>query len=289
MPELLLTAQNISLCIRGNPILQHIDLQVSSGEIVALIGPNGAGKSTLVRVLLGLLQPDSGTIWRRPGLRIGYMPQRLALDDTLPLSVQRFVTLGIPATKARVQAALAEVGAAHVLDSPVQAVSGGELQRVMLARALLREPELLVLDEPIQGVDLNGQYELYDLIGSLRHKHGCGILMVSHELHLVMATTDHVLCLNQHICCSGHPDHVARDPAYLQLFGIDGARRLAIYHHHHNHHHDPHGAVVPDPPLSPAVCEIPPDLPFSKGSDERLSPALPQEADYQVPVEQDRG
>ncbi|MBE2294553.1 MAG: zinc ABC transporter ATP-binding protein ZnuC [Phycisphaerales bacterium] len=255
MTELLLTAQNISLSIRGNPILQHIDLQVSSGEIVALIGPNGAGKSTLVRVLLGLLRPDSGTIWRRPGLRIGYMPQRLALDDTLPLSVRRFVTLGIPATGARVRAALAEVGAVHVFDAPVQAVSGGELQRVMLARALLREPELLVLDEPIQGVDLNGQYELYDLISNLRHKHGCGILMVSHELHLVMATTDHVLCLNQHICCSGHPDLVARDPAYLKLFGIDGARRLAIYHHHHNHHHDPHGAVVPDSLPSPTPLE----------------------------------
>ena len=251
MTELLLTAENIGLTIRGNPILHNVNLRVAAGEIVALIGPNGAGKSTLVRVLLGLLRPDSGRVWSRPGLRIGYMPQRLALDGTLPLSVQRFVTLGTLAARARVKAVLAEVGAAHVLDSPVQAVSGGELQRVMLARALLREPDLLVLDEPIQGVDLNGQYELYDLIGGLRRTHGCGMLMVSHELHLVMATTDHVLCLNRHVCCSGHPDHVARDPAYLDLFGIDGARRLAVYHHHHNHHHDLHGAVVPDLPLSP--------------------------------------
>ncbi len=251
MAKPLLTAENIGLAIRGNPILHNVNLRVAAGEIVALIGPNGAGKSTLVRVLLGLLRPDSGRVWLRPGLRVGYMPQRLALDDTLPLSVRRFVTLGTPATRARVQTALAEVGAAHVLDSPVQAVSGGELQRVMLARALLREPDLLVLDEPIQGVDLNGQYELYDLIGGLRHQRGCGILMVSHELHLVMATTDHVLCLNRHVCCSGHPDHVARDPAYLELFGIDGARRLAVYHHHHNHHHDLHGAVVPDLPRSP--------------------------------------
>ena len=268
MTELLLTAENIGLTIRGNPILHNINLRVAAGEIVALIGPNGAGKSTLVRVLLGLLQPDSGRVWSRPGLRIGYMPQRLALDGTLPLSVQRFVTLGTPAARARVQAVLAEVGAAHVLDSPVQAVSGGELQRVMLARALLREPDLLVLDEPIQGVDLNGQYELYDLIGGLRRTHGCGMLMVSHELHLVMATTDHVLCLNRHVCCSGHPDHVARDPAYLDLFGIDGARRLAVYHHHHNHHHDLHGAVVPDLPLSSA----------SGG-----------EGGHRPPVEQDRG
>ena len=268
MVEPLLIAENIGLTIRDNPILHNVNLRVAAGEIVALIGPNGAGKSTLVRVLLGLLRPDSGRVWSRPGLRVGYMPQRLALDNTLPLSVQRFVTLGTPAVRARVQAVLAEVGAAHVLDSPVQAVSGGELQRVMLARALLREPDLLVLDEPIQGVDLNGQYELYDLISSLRRTHGCGMLMVSHELHLVMATTDHVLCLNRHVCCSGHPDHVARDPAYLDLFGIDGARRLAVYHHHHNHHHDLHGAVVPDLPLSSA----------SRG-----------EGGHRPPVEQDRG
>lgn len=242
--EPLLTVENVNLTLQGNRILHEVTLQVSSGEIVALIGPNGAGKSTLVRIVLGLIRADSGQIRLKPGIRIGYMPQRLVVDSTLPLSVQRFITLGTPASRERVRAALAEVGATHVLDSPVQAISGGEMQRVLLARALLREPELLVLDEPIQGVDLNGQYELYDLISGLRRQRGCGILMVSHELHLVMAATDHVLCLNQHVCCSGHPDHVARDPAYLELFGLDGAQRLAIYHHHHNHRHDLHGTVV---------------------------------------------
>jgi len=242
--ESLLTVDGVSLAIRGSSILQDISLQVRSGEIVALIGPNGAGKSTLVRVVLGLLQPERGRVWRKPGVRIGYMPQRLTVDETLPLTARRFITLGMPASREQVRAVLAEVGAERVLDTPVQAVSGGEMQRVMLARALLREPDLLVLDEPIQGVDLSGQYELYDLIGDLRRQRGCGILMVSHELHLVMAATDHVLCLNRHICCSGHPEHVARDPAYLQLFGIDGARRLAVYHHHHNHRHDLHGTVV---------------------------------------------
>lgn len=242
--EPLLTVENVNLAIRGAPILQEVNLRVSSGEIVALIGPNGAGKSTLVRIVLSLIRADSGRIWLKPGIRVGYMPQRLTVSDTLPLSVQRFITLGAPATRARVQAALEEVGAPHVLDSPVQAISGGEMQRVLLARALLREPDLLVLDEPIQGVDLNGQYELYDLISGLRQRRGCGVLMVSHELHLVMATTDQVLCLNRHVCCSGHPDHVARDPAYLELFGLDGAQRLAIYHHHHNHRHNLHGAVV---------------------------------------------
>lgn len=242
--EPLLTVENVNFAIRGNPILLDVDLRVTAGEIVALIGPNGAGKSTLVRIVLGLLHPDSGQVRLKPELRVGYMPQRLTVADTLPLTVQRFVTLGTPAPRERVRTALTEVGAAHVLDAPVQAISGGELQRVLLARALLREPDLLVLDEPIQGVDLNGQYELYDLISGLRRQRGCGILIVSHELHLVMAATDQVICLNRHVCCSGHPDHVARNPAYLELFGIEGARNLAIYHHHHNHRHDLHGTVV---------------------------------------------
>ncbi len=240
----LLRVENVSLSLRGQPIVQSVTFQVRAGEIVTLIGLNGAGKSTIARIVLGLIRPDAGRVQLRPGLRIGYMPQRLMIDDTLPLTVERFITLGGSASREQVQAALAEVGAAQVMRSPVQAISGGEFQRMLLARALLRDPDLLVLDEPIQGVDLAGQYELYDLIGQLRHRRGCGILMVSHDLHLVMATTDQVLCLNRHICCSGHPDDVARDPAYLQLFGLDGARRLAIYHHHHNHRHDLHGAVV---------------------------------------------
>lgn len=246
--ESLLMVAGVNFAIRGAPILQNVHLQVSAGEIVALIGPNGAGKSTLVRIILGLIQADSGQVWLKPGIRVGYMPQRLTVDDTLPLSVQRFVTLGGAATRERVRTALAEVGVAAVLDAPVQAISGGEMQRVLLARALLRDPDLLVLDEPIQGVDLNGQYELYDLITGLRGKRGCGILMVSHELHLVMASTDQVLCLNRHVCCSGHPNQVALHPAYLELFGLDGAQRLAIYHHHHDHSHDLHGAVVTEPP-----------------------------------------
>jgi zinc transport system ATP-binding protein len=246
--EPLLVVESVDFAIRGNPILQDVSLRVKGGEIVALIGPNGAGKSTLARIVLGLLRPDRGRVWLKPGLRVGYMPQRLAVDDTLPLTVRRFITLGAPAPREAVRTALAEVGAAHVFDAPVQAISGGELQRVLLARALLRDPDLLVLDEPIQGVDLNGQYELYDLIGDLRRRRGRGILMVSHELYLVMAATDHVVCLNRHVCCSGHPDHVARDPAYLSLFGLDGARRLAFYHHHHNHRHDLHGTVVAEEP-----------------------------------------
>ncbi|MDQ2695888.1 MAG: zinc ABC transporter ATP-binding protein ZnuC [Pseudomonadota bacterium] len=241
----LLEVSGVTLALQGRTLLHDVGLWVKRRQIVALIGPNGAGKTMLVRVVLGLIHADAGRVWRRPGIRIGYMPQRLVVEDTLPLTVQRFITLGTPAKRRQVQAVLAETGAERVLDTPIQAISGGELQRVMLARALVREPDLLVLDEPAQAVDVTGQYELYELIGQIRNRHGCGILMVSHDLHLVMAATDWVLCLNRHVCCSGHPDSVARDPAYLQMFGHEAVRHLAIYHHHHNHRHDLHGQVVP--------------------------------------------
>jgi len=167
----------------------------------------------------------------------------LQVDATLPLTVLRFLRLVPGVDRLRALAALAEVGAEKVIDSPLQSVSGGEMQRVLLARALLREPELLVLDEPVQGVDVSGQAELYRLITRLRDRHGCGVLMVSHDLHLVMSTTDQVVCLNRHVCCSGHPEQVSGDPAFIELFGQD-AKSLAIYHHHHDHDHDLHGGVV---------------------------------------------
>ncbi|MCY1340053.1 Zinc import ATP-binding protein ZnuC [compost metagenome] len=233
------------VCVRrsGQTTLHNIDLSIARGQIVTLIGPNGAGKTTLVRSVLGLLKPDSGSVWRKPKLSIGYMPQKLHVDPTLPLSVLRFLRLVPGVGRKEALAALGEVGASHVLESPLQGISGGELQRVLLARALLREPELLVLDEPVQGVDVSGQAELYRLITRLRDRHGCGVLMVSHDLHLVMSATDQVVCLNRHICCHGHPEQVSGDPAFLELFGQD-ARSLAIYHHHHDHSHDLHGEVV---------------------------------------------
>jgi len=234
------------LTLRHGPrtVLDGVDLEVQPGEIVTLIGPNGAGKTSLVRVLLGLQRPDAGRVERRPQLRLGYLPQRLAIDPVLPLDVARLLTLIRPAGRAAQRRALDEVGAGHLRRTQVSDLSGGELQRVLLARALLCEPQLLVLDEPTQGVDFNGQAELYRLIANLRERLGCGVLMVSHDLHLVMAATDHVLCLNHHVCCAGEPESVRRHPEYLALFGPRVAANLAVYAHHHDHAHDLSGAIA---------------------------------------------
>ncbi len=247
MSERLLDLNNVSLRLHGNAILENVSLSVRRGEVVTLIGPNGAGKTSLVRIVLGLLKADSGSVIREPRLRIGYMPQKLEVDASLPLTVLRFLLLAPGVTKAQGLAALEDVAAPHLSERPLQQVSGGELQRVLLARALLRQPDLLVLDEPVQGVDVNGQVELYQLINRLRDRYGCGVLMVSHDLHLVMATTNTVVCLNRHVCCSGHPEQVSTDPAFLALFG-ERASALAIYSHHHDHAHDLHGEVVDGEP-----------------------------------------
>jgi len=247
MSDALIRLNAVSVTRSGQSVLDNIQLSVSPGEIVTLIGPNGAGKTTLVRAVLGLLKPDSGEVWRKPKLRVGYMPQKLHVDATLPLSVLRFLRLVPGVDRETALAALVEVGAEKVIDSPLQGISGGEMQRVLLARALLREPELLVLDEPVQGVDVAGQAELYALITQLRDRHQCGVLMVSHDLHLVMSTTDQVVCLNRHVCCSGHPEQVSNDPAFVELFG-QNAPSLAIYHHHHDHAHDLHGEVCQPAP-----------------------------------------
>lgn len=245
MTQSLVKVRGVAMDFAGHAVLTDVDLTVEDGQIVTLIGPNGSGKSTLVRIVLGLLTPTRGQVNLRPRTRIGYMPQRLAVEDTLPLTVARFLRLGGPADNGQLEAALDEVGAGHLAQNPVQDISGGEMQRVLLARALLREPDLLVLDEPVQGVDVTGQGELFRLITRIRERRGCGVLMVSHDLHLVMASTDTVVCLNHHVCCTGHPETVTRDPAYLELFGPLAERGLAVYTHDHDHHHDPHGDVVP--------------------------------------------
>ncbi|MCL6268479.1 zinc ABC transporter ATP-binding protein ZnuC [Sansalvadorimonas sp. 2012CJ34-2] len=238
MSEPLLELKDVRVGFHGRTVLQNIDLHLNSGEIVTLIGPNGAGKTTLVRIVLGLLKPDSGHCHMMKDLRIGYMPQKLQIEPSMPLPVSRFLSLA-GASKKQILNALTCTGVEHIYNSPIQTLSGGETQRVLLARALLRKPQLLILDEPVQGVDVNGQRELYHLIKIFRDETGCGVLMVSHDLHLVMAATDKVICLNNHICCSGHPSQVSQHPAYLQLFGHESSE-LAIYTHNHNHAIDGH-------------------------------------------------
>ena len=237
--EVLVSANAVAKSIGGDRVLSDVSIAVHEGEVVTVIGPNGAGKSTLLRVLMGVLEPDAGTVVRRPGLTIGYVPQRMEIDRALPLTVTRFLGLSCR-DPSRIREALAEVGACGAEEKPVQALSGGEFRRVALARAILRAPDLLVLDEPLAGVDVGGQAELYDLIGKLRRRYNAGVLLVSHDLHLVMAETDTVVCLNHHVCCVGHPEAVSRDPAYVQLFGP----AVAVYTHDHDHVHDGSGKVV---------------------------------------------
>ena len=250
----MLEVDAVNLTIGHYAILQNISLRLNAGEVLTLVGLNGSGKSTLLRVILGLQKADSGRVRLRPKTKIGYMPQKLAVDDTLPLSVYRFMRLARPkiaigsgraVTRQAILASLEETGVAHVINSPIQAISGGELQRVLLARSLLQRPTLLVLDEPVQSVDVAGQYELYGLIDRVRRQRpGCAILMVSHDLHLVMSTTDQVICMNHHICCSGPPALVTQHPAHLELFGSERARHVALYQHHHDHRHDAHGDII---------------------------------------------
>ena len=249
----LLAGRGVTLALDGRTILDHIDIDIGAGEIVTLIGPNGAGKTTLVRVLLGLMRPDQGEIRRKAGLRIGYAPQRFDLAPSIPMTVERFLEPGTRSKTDTVGAALAEVGASRARQTQLTRLSGGELQRVVLARALLRNPHLLVLDEPVRGVDYAGEAELYTLIGRLRDERGLGILLVSHDLHVVMAQSDRVICVNRHVCCSGVPETVARSPEYVRLFGPEAARALGLYSHHHDHTHDLGGAPRPvsDPNLVP--------------------------------------
>jgi zinc transport system ATP-binding protein len=240
----LIEASGVSVTMGGRLILDRVDIGIGRQEIVTLIGPNGAGKTMLIRMLLGLRRPDRGDILRIDGLTIGYLPQRISLDPTLPLTVERMLGLTNTVEWDAGRAELKEVGAGHLANAMMHDLSGGELQRVMLARAMLRNPDLLVLDEPVQGVDFTGELDLYELIERIRDRRGCGILLVSHDLHLVMASTDRVVCLNHHICCAGHPEAVKRDPEYLALFGSRAAESLAVYAHVHDHDHDLSGDVV---------------------------------------------
>ncbi|MGQ0485545.1 MAG: metal ABC transporter ATP-binding protein [Hyphomicrobiales bacterium] len=236
----LLSARDATLTIGGRTILDHVNLDVRAGEIVTVIGPNGAGKSTLVRAMLGLLPLTSGRIERQKNLRVGYVPQRFPLTPNVPLDLRRLLSLTLRPSEAEIDTALAETGIAHLKEAGVASLSGGELQRALLARALLHKPDILVLDEPVQAVDFIGEARLYELISEIRRRHGCGILMVSHDLHMVMAESDHVVCLNGHVCCEGGPEKVQQDPEFARLFGPSAAKMIAAYTHRHDHDHESH-------------------------------------------------
>lgn len=239
----LVDMRNAGVLRGGRWLVRGVDLAVRRGEIVTLIGPNGSGKSTTAKAAIGVVRPDEGAVGRLSGLRVGYVPQKVGIDWTLPLSVERLMTLTRPAPRGRIAEALEAVGIAHLAKAEVQTLSGGEFQRALLARAMLREPDLLVLDEPVQGVDFTGEVALYQLIREIRDRTGCGVLLISHDLHVVMAETDTVVCLNGHVCCRGTPHSVVRSPEYLKLFGAKAAETLAIYRHHHDHTHLADGRV----------------------------------------------
>lgn len=239
----LVTLENAGLNRGGDWLVRGVNLTVRRGEIVTLIGPNGAGKSTAAKIALGLMAPDEGSARRAPGLSVGYVPQKLSIDWTLPLTVARFMGLTNRVSHTEITEALELVGIAHLAASEVRHLSGGEFQRALLARAIARKPDLLVLDEPVQGVDFSGEIALYELISSIRTELGCGILMISHDLHVVMASTDSVVCLNGHVCCQGTPHAVAESSEYRELFGGRAATALAVYEHAHDHTHLPDGTV----------------------------------------------
>ncbi|MGV2099489.1 ATP-binding cassette domain-containing protein [Rhizobium sp. 21-4511-3d] len=239
----LVSLNNVGIRRNGRWLVRGVDFSVSPGEIVTLIGPNGSGKSTSAKAAIGVLKPDEGMVERLSGLKVGYVPQKLAVDWTLPLTVRRLMTLTGPLADKEMMAALEAAGMAHMLNAEVQHLSGGEFQRALMARAIARKPDLLVLDEPVQGVDFSGEIALYDLIKQIRNNTGCGILLISHDLHVVMAETDTVICLNGHVCCRGTPQAVSQSPEYVRLFGSRAAQTLAVYSHHHDHTHLPDGRV----------------------------------------------
>ncbi|HEY9039731.1 MAG TPA: metal ABC transporter ATP-binding protein [Roseovarius sp.] len=235
----LVTTTGLSVRHGRTLVLENVDFSIAPGEIVTIVGPNGSGKSTLLRAILGGVQPTSGSVTRRTGLRLGYVPQRLVLDATLPMTVTRFLGLPHRVAPAVAKAALARAGVPGIEARQMADLSGGQFQRVLLARALIARPQLLILDEATAGLDQPGAASFYRQIEQVRSETGCAILMVSHDLHVVMSASDRVICINGHICCEGTPEVVAEAPVYRALFGEGTQGALALYRHHHDHTHGP--------------------------------------------------
>jgi len=234
----LIETDGVAVRLGGAMVLHDVNLAINKGEIVTIVGPNGSGKSTLLRTIIGAIKPVRGHIRRTPGLRIGYVPQKLHIDPTLPLTVTRFLSLPRRHAPAIVRAALEQAGLPDLRDRQMTDLSGGQFQRVLLARALMENPDLLILDEATQGLDQPGSAAFYRRIEEVRQEMGCAVLMVSHELHVVMSASDRVICLNGHVCCEGRPEIVAQAEEYRAIFGSGTQGALALYRHDHDHGHD---------------------------------------------------
>ena len=250
--ETLVSLNNAGVRVSDKWLVRGVSLNVRRGEIVTLIGPNGSGKSTTAKMALNVIEPSEGNAQCKHHIRVSYVPQKLVVDWTMPLTVNRFMVLTHAANESDIQRALSATGTEHLKNAQVRNLSGGEFQRVLLARAIVNRPELLVLDEPVQGVDFNGEIELYRLIEKIRNELDCGIILISHDLHVVMSSTDNVICLNGHVCCSGSPEAVASAPEFRTLFGDRAANELAFYKHNHDHEHLPDRTVQKLKKISPA-------------------------------------
>ncbi|MDB2478037.1 ATP-binding cassette domain-containing protein [Alphaproteobacteria bacterium] len=234
----LISAKNVSVLKNQKSILENIDIQINKKDFITIIGPNGAGKTMLLKCLMGFYKPTSGMIERKEKLKIGYMPQSINVINTMPMTVKGFITVKKKYDDVSLHKVITEVNLGEIVNKQLSVLSGGEMQRVLLARSLLNNPDLLILDEPAQNLDISGQLNFYKLIQEIYSKRDISILMISHDLHLVMVSTKKVLCLYKHICCSGAPQQIAKDPEFLSMFGKDMANMMSIYQHSHDHDHD---------------------------------------------------
>lgn len=239
MNEPILKLTNLSVLMDKKLILDDISFEVTSGKIITIIGPNGSGKTTMVRCILDLIKPTKGNIWIQKGIKLGYMPQKISLNPYLPIKVINFLELDINniITPELLDQVISEIGIGSILSLPLQEISGGEMQKVLFAKALLNKPDILILDEPTQGIDINGQLEFYKLIEKLRDEKNISIVIISHDLHMVMKSTDYVICLNQHICCEGTVKFVNQHKDFHNLFGTKTLEAFSVYEHDHNHQH----------------------------------------------------